>query len=230
MPSLLRRFAGPCIACAAFGTLPAHAAITFGQIDTFEETPAGWGVGDGNPNPPAVQPDGGPLGDGDGYLRIASVGGVGPGSRMAMFNTAQWAGDYLGAGVDEIDLRVRNLGTTDLDVRLLLRNDSNGTSLVTGVVHLDAGGDWTHARFSLRADDVSGSAYAAVMHGVTALNLLHAPNAITARSQSPAIAGVLGVDNIAAVPEPAENALLAAGLATLALGVGLRRRITDRPA
>jgi hypothetical protein len=37
-------------------------------------------------------------------------------------NATQWAGDYLAAGIDGIAMDLRNLGTTDLTVRLLLED------------------------------------------------------------------------------------------------------------
>jgi hypothetical protein len=70
------------------------------QVDDFEDgTTMGWEEGAPSPNPPVNVPDGGPGGAGDAYLENASSGGTGAGSRMVMFNNAQWTGDYVAAGV-----------------------------------------------------------------------------------------------------------------------------------
>lgn len=96
------------------------AALTIGQTDTFEDgTTAGWSVGVGSPVPPQNIASGGPGGLNDNYLRLRSVGGDGPGSRLVAFNRAQWTGDYVSAGAGAVAMDVINLDITDLSLRLV---------------------------------------------------------------------------------------------------------------
>lgn len=97
--------------------LSAAQAATIGQIDTFEDgTTQGWTVGllgAVHPAPPANVADGGPLGAGDNYLALTSLGGSGAGSKLVVLNPAQWAGDYLTLGLTTITMDLRNSGTTE---------------------------------------------------------------------------------------------------------------------
>ena len=107
MPSLLvrtiatARWAG---LAAALTLAQGAAAVTLGQIDDFEDgTTQGWVVGIGtgatSPVPPVAVATGGPDGADDGYLLLTSVGGFGAGSRLAVINATQWAGDYTTSGI-----------------------------------------------------------------------------------------------------------------------------------
>ncbi|PWB73274.1 MAG: hypothetical protein C3F15_10055, partial [Holophagae bacterium] len=88
---------------AAIGTLAMATAVPAWavdplQVDDFEDgTTMGWEEGAPSPNPPVNVADGGPGGAGDAYLENTSSGGTGAGSRMVMFNNAQWTGDYVAA-------------------------------------------------------------------------------------------------------------------------------------
>jgi hypothetical protein len=96
-------------------------AATIGQIQTFDD-PHGWVIGLGpivgvpTPVPVAL---GGPGGPADPYLSLVSTGGSGPGSRLSAQNFAEWSGDYLTAGINELQMDARNFGPEDLSVRLL---------------------------------------------------------------------------------------------------------------
>src|SRR5437899_7506628 len=101
------------LAVLALGLMPSMAAgqIMFGQVDDFQDgTAAAWQQGGSSPNPPFNVSNGGPNGIGDAYLRTISTGGGGPGSKMIMFNTAQWSGDYVSAGVTRITAQLANFG------------------------------------------------------------------------------------------------------------------------
>jgi len=63
-------------------------------------------------------PDGGPGGAGDNYLQLTSNGSDGSGGRLVAINVSQWAGDYVALGVTGISASLRNLGATDLSLRL----------------------------------------------------------------------------------------------------------------
>ena len=87
-------------------TVPLSAA-TIGQVDTFEDgTTMGWFVPGFSPLPPTNVPTGGPGGPGDAYLQLTASGSSAPGGRLSALNDAQWAGDYIGAGVTVMVLRV----------------------------------------------------------------------------------------------------------------------------
>jgi PEP-CTERM motif len=214
------------------GTMSPNAyAVVLGQVDTFSGDLEGWfaggGPGGGVPSvPPSVVPNGGPGGTGDPYLVVTALGGFSAGGRLVAMNAGQWAGDYTAAGVTAVEMDLRNLGATDLEVRLYLEDPIPGppqNEAVTNVSFLlPAGGAWTHVLFPLTAGDLAtqNGDPVTLLGNTTILRIFH--------STSPAfpgepVAGILGVDNIRAVPEPATLALMLAGLAGLA-GVAAQRR------
>jgi hypothetical protein len=203
---------------------PAGAAVSFGQVDTFE---AGgllaWEAGGGaNPNGPVNEISGGPGGADDNFLRLTASGQSGPGGKLVVFNSAQWTGDYLDAGVAAISMQVNNLGATDLVLRLILEGGSSSLTSISPV-NLPSGSGWNTVSFSLAAANLSGGDYLSVLGNVTTLNLVHSPDIIAARSGAPNVAAQLGVDNISAVPEPGKLVLSALGL-TMVAGAVIRKR------
>jgi hypothetical protein len=211
------------------------AQVTVGHRDTFEDgTTQGWMtslLGSPNPTPPVNVPTGGPAGAGDHFLQLTSLGGTGPGSRLAVNNpTPAWTGNYLAAGVGGIGMDLNNLGSTDLFIRIGFENPTAGPptdiAFSSTPFLLPAGGGWMHATFSF-ADlvpligDVS-----TVMSNVTVFRIYNSedPNFPNPEFPIPAVVATLGVDNITATPEPASLALLGTGL--LALGAVARRRRT----
>ncbi|MFO1318923.1 MAG: PEP-CTERM sorting domain-containing protein [Burkholderiales bacterium] len=221
-----RHFGSACISAsiAACGVIPPAFAITSGRTDAFEDgTTQGWSIGAGGSGPaaPVNVPDGGPAGIGDGFLRLTSLGGAGPGSRLVAFNGAQWTGDYLAAGLTAVRMDLINLGTTDLNLGLSL----NGSAYTKTFLALPAESGWRTATFSLLPADLDagfGSA-ADVLASVNQLRIFHGlPTGVGLPFPGPAVVASLGVDNIAAIPEPGTWALLVAGLGITALGA--RRR------
>jgi len=204
---------------------PATGAILFGQVDDFEDgSLQSWQAGGFvNPNGPTNILSGGPGGTDDNYLRLISNGSFGPGSKLVVFNSAQWIGDYLSAGVSSIQMQVNNLGTSDLVLRLILAGA--GQSLTTATpVNLVASSGWSTVRFSLAAANLTGPGdYSAVMGNVAELNLVHSPSVIAHRSLSPNTLAELGIDNITAVPEPSTLALVTLGFLAL-IGRAVRAR------
>ena len=95
------------------GLFSQASGAVIGQVDNFEDgTTQGWVVGllgAPSPAPPQNIPNGGPLGAGDNYLQLTSVGGSGAGNRLVVINLAQWAGNYTAAGVTFIGMDLRNL-------------------------------------------------------------------------------------------------------------------------
>jgi hypothetical protein len=199
-------------------------AVSLGQVDTFEDaTTQGWVVnllGTGShPAPPANVPSDGPAGADDNYLLLTSVGGAEvAGNRLTVINATQWAGDYSAAGVTGIAMDLRNLGSTDLFLRLLLEDPTTGpptnSAVSTDAIFLPAGGAWTHVLFEVTAADLTAvlGSVGAALADATLLRIFHNP---TAGFPGPSIVASLGVDNVRAVPEPGVAFLLAIGLGAL---------------
>lgn len=186
-------------------------AVTAGQVDSFSGDTAGWGSGAFSPAPPTLQL-GGPGGAADSFLQLSSTGVVGPGGKLVLINTTQWAGDYLAAGVTRIEMDLNNLGSTDLSLRLYLGGLGLNSAVSTSAVNLAAGSGWQHVGF-----DISPAALTGVAEGTLAqvqqLRLFHGLNPVFPGEN---VAALLGVDNISAVPEPAPATLLALGLVAVA--------------
>lgn len=193
-------------ACFATPLLVATAAsaLTFGQIDTFEDgTTANWVVGvigGVHPAPPQNVADGGPDGAGDNYLRLTSFGGNGPGSHLTVVNLTQWAGDYLGASINLITMHLINLGNTDLSIRLRFADPAGGPPnnvAITDSVQLPAGSGWQLVSFHVAPADLIAllGDTTLLLGATTELRIFH--------GEAPAfpgepIAAQLGVDNILA--------------------------------
>jgi len=190
-------------------TTPVRAAVAVGQTDDFEDgTTLNWRGATG-PLAPANVASGGPSGADDNFLRLTSSGASTAGGKLVAFNFDQWAGNYLAAGINAIEMQVNNLGATDLTLRLILRDDADLQSLSTVAdVDVPAGSGWTTVSFPLTAANLTGpagSTFETVMGSVTELNLVHNDTPIPHRQNAENIAALLGVDNIRAVgvPEPA---------------------------
>jgi hypothetical protein len=220
----------PLLAACSVLSQPAW-ALDLGQIDTFEDgTVQGWVVGPPHPAPPKNIASGGPAGVDDNYLLLTATGAGGPGGRFAAFNLAQWAGDYLAAGINTITMDVSNFGNEDLALRLLfadpLMGPPSNLAISTEAILVPAGSGWVSVSFPIDPASLTGGLGTVenALSGATELRLFHSP---ALGFPGPNIATSLGVDNIAApaaVPEP--GAGLALGIGTLAfLACGrLRRR------
>jgi len=205
-------------------------AATINQIDTFQSgTTQGWfaggGPGGGNPpTPPHVVATGGPLGAGDQYLVITADSPTGAGSHLVALNQAQWAGNYVTSGISSIAMDLKNLGATDLTIRLLFEDPMMGPpadeAVTTFGAFLPAGGNWTHVNFSILPSSLTpllGDVNALLSH-TTVMRIIDSPTP----DEPVGIIGALGVDNIQAqVPEPAT--LLLTGIALAGLGLCRRR-------
>jgi hypothetical protein len=200
-------------------------------VDDFEDgSLEAWQAGGANPNPPSNSLTGGPAGLDDRFLSLASTGSPGAGGRLVAFNTSQWAGNYLLAGVTAIQMAVRNPGVTDLVLRLILQGSAGQSVATVTPVSLPAGSDWAEVSFALASANLNGAARETVLGGVTTLNLVHSPGVVLDRTAAPSIAGRLGVDNVMAVPEPRAFLLLAVGLGALVLrAAGRQARVRAGP-
>ena len=205
--------------------------ITLGQTDDFSDgTSAGW-IKPAT-SPPATA-SGGPAGGGDLYLENSSTGYFGPDSRMAFLNRTQWTGNYLAGGIDEIDIDLANVGSSDLDIRIALSNTTGPASTWYAsetAFHLPADGLWRSATFGLTAPDlaiVSGAGsdpLVTVLESVLEFRIVSATQAPDFRAD--AIAGTLGVDNITASTMCDFNADFACDLADINLMYGAGNLVT----
>jgi hypothetical protein len=184
-------------------------SITAGQVDTFiDGTTQNWA---GGASPTNIS-TGGPAGAGDPYLRISTVGGG-----LAARNDVQWAGDYLSAGVTAVSMEMRNEGSTDLSMRVVLFNSPGGDFTSTSAVLLPADHEWHHLVFGLTAADLThvggGSGNLNdTLGNVVRLLFRHQAGPPSGASAPTPVTGILGVDNITAVPEPASALLTGAAL------------------
>jgi len=217
------------LALAAIVSPPAQ-AVDAGEIDTFSGSLEGWFAGGGPvgqvpPTPPQLVADGGPLGAGDSFLQLTGTGSQGAGGRLVGMNASQWAGDYLAAGINGIAMDVRNLGNVDLTVRLYFEDPIPGPPQNEAVSEgfLVPAGGWTHLLFDIspQALTVLQGDASVLLANTTVLRIFHSP---VADFPGEPVAGVLGIDNIQAVPEPSTIALMLLGLAVI--GKFCRKRAT----
>src|SRR5262245_23497362 len=134
----MRTSRGPLLAAlasalgAVLAAVPA-AAITAGQVDTFEnEALSGWG---GRASPSIVT-SGGPAGDGDAYLRVKATN-----FSLGADNSQQWSGDYIAAGVTSITADLNNFSTVPLAIRITLFG-FGGTFTTTNEIVLPPSSGW----------------------------------------------------------------------------------------
>jgi hypothetical protein len=209
-----------------------------GQVDTFENnTSQGWMIGNPlarNPpvtdpfTPPAIVPTGGPAGAGDHFL-LLTADDVRAGGRLTVFNRQQWAGNFLSAGVNAVELELKNFGTTNLSIRIAIKAGIGiGSPGYSSTVPFDLppDGQWHQALFQLDAASLTPIGAAppldVLLSNVAEFRILN--------SARPALNGddvtaQLGIDEIRAleVPELGSLALFLACGAGLGVYGGLRR-------
>jgi len=201
-------------------------ALTLGQIDDFQDgTTNGWHTGGGTQ--PSNIANGGPAGSGDKYMQVISTGGGGPDSKLVVLNTSQWLGNYSGAGITGISMELANFGTQPLSMRLAFFISKPVGYAATTPFSLPADSNWHQAFFPLisSAFTAVGSPSVSFNDMLTnftgQLRILDSP---TPAVEGTAIAATLGVDDIAAVPEPSVFAMVATALvASLCLRRGPAR-------
>ena len=175
-------------------------AIEPNQWDNFQDgTTQGWTSGLLNPNPPMVMPDGGPGGNGDAYLHVISNGGIGAGGKLVTFNTLQWSGDYISAGVTVVSMYMKNFSDENLSMRIVVQGPGGSFWSLNAIV-LSPQSEWQVAQFSLSAADLTGGTdLNATLSNVTQFRIL---NSVSGSSMGDIIAAALGIDNITAAENP----------------------------
>ena len=195
-------------------------AIIFGQFDNFQDgTLASWTGGALLSN----QAGGGPDGAYDRYLQVSTGGSPG---NLGVFNTAQWSGDYVTAGVTRINIDLKNSGPDPVSLRLMVTTTPGPgcTSTCTAwtsttATLLPANDQWVRVEFSLAEPDltrVTGTAsYASSRAGAAKLHLRHDDGAPSPPGSQILVNSVLGVDNVVALPEAPRSSGLLAGMTLL---------------
>ena len=205
-------------------------AASIGQMDTFTTGTQNWVAPDpDNPNPPTTAL-GGPGGALDQYLKLVANGGdFAPetaGSRMTVLNGAQWAGNYVAAGIGGIALDVNNLGPDPLYLRLLFESfpgipgstPPSALAFSTNAIFVPVRSGWMHIVFPIAPGNlmapIPGTTAAQALADVDVLRIFNNPNPAFGGPQNgpPMVHATLGVDNITAVPEPGSAALIGIGL------------------
>jgi hypothetical protein len=131
---------------------PARAQFpTLGQTDTFQtNTLQGWTQGANAPPANLTVTTGGPGGAADLAMRIVSQGGAGAGSRFIAFNQTQWVGNYVGNGVNTIEMDIRSEAANAATVNLRLGFRTAGVGYVsTTPAVLQNDGVWRRVTFSI---------------------------------------------------------------------------------
>ena len=144
-------------------------------------------------------------------------------------NAAQWRMNYLAGSVLQIEMDVRNFGTSDLSLRLLFEDPIPGPpsnmAISTIPIVVPAGSEWMHVVFAIASGDLTAmlGSTAGALSNTTILRLFDNP--LGPEFPGPPRASLLGVDNITAqvnvVPEPSVLVLTMIGAA-----VAVRRRLT----
>ncbi|MEZ4826702.1 MAG: multicopper oxidase domain-containing protein [Bacteroidia bacterium] len=175
---------------------PPPATVKYDQLDDFGDfTTKSWGSGGPNPNPPANVYSGGPAGSGDAYLEVTSNGSGGAGAKLVAFNTAHWAGDYIGEGIKTLRMNVNNFSGPNVNLRLRF-DGPGGTFLSVNPVQVTAGSGWQSVIFPIEAADLTGGAdYTATMSEVSNVWIYNSAGAIF---PGPVTSSVMGIDNILA--------------------------------
>lgn len=173
---------------------PALAAPTDGQTDTFDASDVmGWQQG--MVDLVVGHSDGGPQGAGDGYIEVTSIGGAGQNSRMSVFNMAgRWTGDWIGAGIGEVVVDLKNDSAAALGIRL--KFESATGRAYSGSQNVPADGQWATYTFDLGPSSITAVGDPATILGtVTRFRIEHNPNG---NHPPPAIAATLSIDNVTA--------------------------------
>jgi hypothetical protein len=193
------------------GGASAARAVTFGQIDNFEDgTVMNWthGAVPPPPNPPNPSnvPTGGPGGTDDNFLYNYSLGTGDSHSRQIIFNNNQWSGNYNAAGVTRISGFMNNIGSTTLHMRVAVQGAGTNRYGSTNAITLAPGSGWQPVAFDLTPatmTNIAGSdTLQTVLESVSILRILSAQ--LGPSWQGDTIESVIGIDNLRAQTRPGD--------------------------
>jgi hypothetical protein len=183
-----------------------HASVTLSQVETFDSATA-WQIGNQNLGIPTIRPNIGPNGTDDFALQTSSSVGSSAASRLIIFNTSNWAGDYTGSGVTGLSMDLRNTGSSDLFMRIAVNGP--GGWFVTDGQAVNTGLGYATYLFDLSSAGLSpakangpdlGTNAAATLADVTQIRILHSFEENSSRGE--VANATLRIDNITAIPEP----------------------------
>lgn len=158
------------------------------------------GIGSWEGNAPQFIASGGP--NGDGFMQVEAIGGNGPGSRVAVYNTnGDVTGNFLDAGITGVEVDLANFPTSQvaLEMRLVLFGpDGTGNRWTSNEpVTLTNDGSWQTVTFPINEENIvrtSGPAdYEAMIEDVVRIMLRHDTG--DPSSQGDHVIAKLGVDN-----------------------------------
>jgi hypothetical protein len=221
-----------------FGSGRLSAQVVLGQVDDFQDgTVQNWDQGPFAGGPMNIA-TGGPAGAGDRFMQIFTNGGSGgANSHMVVYNRAQWLGNYIGQGINAIEMDLENFGPQTLHMRLGFRgalpNFSPGY-VSTFAFTLPADSAWHHATFLIDSANMTNvgaaSAYSTFFaNGIAEFRLLN----LAALAGTPAdLDGsttfpnpmMLGIDNIHAIAVPEPSSLFLSLLAIVGVAAQRSRR------
>lgn len=200
-----------------------RAAIAGGNIDNFQNsTLQNWESG----ATPTNQPNG-QGGASDLYLQLTASS-----APLGAFNQGQWAGNYVAAAIDHLDVDLNNSGTDPLSIRVMLLTpgcESGGTACTawtsTNATPLASGSGWVTASFSVKEADLTrvlgSDSYTTSLQNVERVLIRHDDDTPSPPDTEPTVSATLGIDDVTALPEPSASLGLIAGAALL--GVARRR-------
>ena len=194
-----------CFLATLWASPRAGAAVLFGQLDDFQNgTDMGWDEGGLSPNPP-TNSTGGLYGPSDRYLRNPATGGFGAGSRMAMINDDQWAGDYSAAGVTRIQARLVNFGPETLRMRVALTSTAGTIFASTTPVVLSPNSGWQNVTFKLTTADLTRTGGAQTLaQALAAVDELRIVSSASPNHRGDPALATLGLDNLRATHTPGD--------------------------
>lgn len=123
---------------------------------------------------PVNMADIGNLGTGDYALVLSSNGGLGANARLSiMNNTLEWTGNWTTASIGTLTLRVNNVGTSDVTLRVGI-DGAGGTFSSTKGVTIPATSGWVVVSIPVTSRDFTadgGTDIAATLANVTVVHL-----------------------------------------------------------
>ena len=202
---------------SALIAFPASASL-LDLVDTFDAGLENWaGQNGGFPSSFTHEINGGPEGVGDAYLQL--LRSAGQEFHIGTYNTSQWAGDYVAAGITALRVDLNHIAGTDpMKIRIMIWGDGGLWGSTSTIPLPAAGGGWNTHTFGLTASDltfvnldINGPANSGGGSGILA-DTLSSVNRILIRhdydTPTPPglhpehISGTLGIDNVQAISEP----------------------------